>query len=81
MEGDAELREAVNRRVHIVLTGRGAGRAKSVGVVKVMRQKGEIILSLWNPLHYVCYTEKIWSLPDAESQDHIDIKGTTPFHT
>lgn len=51
MEGDAELREAVNRPVQIVLTDRGAGRAKSVEVIKVMHQEGDVIVSFCSPLH------------------------------
>ena len=46
MEGDAKLRKTVNRPVQIVLTDRGAGRAKNVEVIKVMHQEGDIIVSL-----------------------------------
>ena len=51
MEGDAKLRKTVNRPVQIVLTDRGAGRAKSVEVIKVMHQEGDIVVSLGHPLH------------------------------
>ena len=67
------VRKIFNRPVQIVLTDRGAGRAKSVKVIKVMHQEGDVVVSL------TC--EDVWSWPDAERQDHIDIKGTTPFHT
>ena len=43
--------EKVNRPVQIVMTDRGAGRAKSVGVTKVMHQEGDIIVLLGHPLH------------------------------
>ena len=51
MEGDAKLRKTVNRPVQIVMTDRGARRAKSVEVTKVMHQKGDIIVLLGHPLH------------------------------
>ena len=36
----------------------------------------------WPPTPQVCYTcEDIWSWPDAEGQDHIDMKGRTSFKT
>ena len=44
-------REAVNRPVQIVLTDRGTRRAKSVEVIKVMHQEGDIVASFCNPLH------------------------------
>ena len=49
-EGDAKLRKALNRPVQIVLTDRGAGRAKSVDVIKLMHQLGDIIVLLGHPL-------------------------------
>ena len=49
--GDAKLRKTVNRPVQIVMTDRGAGRAKSVEVTKVMHQEGDIIVLLGHPLH------------------------------
>ena len=51
MEGDAKLRKTVNRPVQIVLTDRGAGRAKSVEVIKVMHQEGDIVVLLCHPLN------------------------------
>ena len=52
MEGDAKLRKTVNKPVQIVdRTDRGAGRAKSVEVIKVMHQEGDIVVSLGHPLH------------------------------
>ena len=51
MEGDAKLRKTVNKPVQIVdRTDRGAGRAKSVEVIKVMHQEGDIVVSLGHPL-------------------------------
>ena len=74
--------EKISIDIQIVLTERGAGRVKSVEVIKVMHQKGDMVVSLGYPVHKVCYTcEDIWSSPDAERREHIDIKSTTPFHT
>ncbi|CAH3193762.1 unnamed protein product, partial [Porites evermanni] len=39
MEGDAKLRKTVNRPVQIVLTDRGARRAKSVEVINIIHQE------------------------------------------
>ena len=52
MEGDAKLRKTVNRPVQIVLTDRGARRAKSVEVIMVIHhQEGDIVVLLGHPLH------------------------------
>ena len=60
--GGCQLRKAVNRPVQIVLTDRGAGRAKSVEVIKVVHQEGDIVVLFGHPLHQICYTcEDIWS--------------------
>ena len=74
--------EKISIDIQIVLTERGAGGVKGVEVIKVMHQKGDMVVSLGHPLHKVCYTcEDIWSSPDAERREHIDIKSTTQFHT
>ena len=49
--GDAKLRKTVNRPVQIVLTDRGARRAKSVEFIKIIHQEGDIVVLLGHPLH------------------------------
>ena len=56
MEGDAKLRKTINRPVQIVLTDRGTRRAKSVEVIKIILQEGDIVVLLGHPLHQLCYT-------------------------
>ena len=51
MVGDTKLRKTINRPVQITLTDRGAGRAKSVEVIKVMHHEGDIVVSLGHPPH------------------------------
>ena len=45
------VRKTVSRPVQIVFRDRGAGRAKSVKVIKVLHQEGDIIVSLGHPPH------------------------------
>ena len=50
------LEKRVNRPVQIVLTDRGARRAKSVEVIKIIHLEGDIVVLLGHPLHQLCYT-------------------------
>ena len=49
--GNAKLTKTVNRPVQSVLRDRGARRAKSVKVIKVMHQEADIVVLLGHPLH------------------------------
>ena len=49
--------EKISIDIQIVLTERGAGRVKGVEVIKVMHQKGDMVVSLGHPLHKVQCTK------------------------